>query len=306
MSPRHQLNGSLTLDQPIIAAAAWARRAQAQDNRQVAELSAAETRRQIALATADAYLSILARLRVLEGDNRARDTARAHFDLATELEQQGTGSRLNALRAQQQLSTFERQIEFASLAVYLAREALGVLLVANGPVDAADEPSFVLPPDAAAPGGTNTDLTPVLLQSRPDLRLFSSQRQAAQRVLSDSSKDRWPSLNAVFLPQTIYPRAVLHRGEQLAVVAAGARAGFRQRDSGGALKVQRQAALDVAQANLTDALAHAPRRRCARRARPWRAASAASRARRPPPIRRSRSSTSSTSASAPAPRPTSR
>ena len=48
VSPRHQVTGSLTLDQPIIAAAAWARRAQAQDNRQIAELSAAETRRQIA------------------------------------------------------------------------------------------------------------------------------------------------------------------------------------------------------------------------------------------------------------------
>src|SRR5688572_19791979 len=33
VSPRHQVTGSLTLDQPIVAAAAWARRAQAQDNR---------------------------------------------------------------------------------------------------------------------------------------------------------------------------------------------------------------------------------------------------------------------------------
>jgi outer membrane protein TolC len=116
-------------------------------------------------------LSIIARLRVLEGNNRARDTAKAHFDLATELEQRGTGSRLNALRAQQQLTTFERQIETASLAVYLAREALGVLLVASGPVDAIDEPSFALPLTRQALAIANTDLTPVL-QSRPDLRLF--------------------------------------------------------------------------------------------------------------------------------------
>ena len=90
MSPRHQITGSLTLDQPIIAAAAWARRAQAQDNRQIAELSAAETRRQIALATADAYLSILARragprgeqprARHREGALRSRHRARAAGD----------------------------------------------------------------------------------------------------------------------------------------------------------------------------------------------------------------------------------
>jgi outer membrane protein TolC len=256
VQPRTQLNASLTVDQPIVAAAAWARRAQANDNVQIAELSAVETRRQIALATADAYLSILAELRVLEGENRARDTARAHFDLATQLEQQGTGSRLNALRAQQQVSTFERQLESASLAVYRAREALGVLLVADGPVDAIDEPLFALPPDAAALGSTNADLTPALLQSRPDLRLFSSQRLAAQRVLSDSSKDRWPSLDAIFLPQTIQPAAFFSAANSWRFLLQAAIPVF---DSGqrSSLRTQRRAALDVAQANLDGALTQA-------------------------------------------------
>lgn len=254
--PRSQITGSLTIDQPILAAAAWARREQAGDDVQIAELGAVETRRQIALATSDAYLSILVRLRVLEGNNRARDTARAHFDLAAELERGGTGSRLNALRAEQQVSTFERQIEFASLAVYLAREALGVLLVANGPVDAVDEPSFALPPDAAALGGTTADLTPVLLQSRPDLRLFSSQRQAAQRVLGDSSKDRWPSLDAIFLAQSVRPAQFFAEANSWRFLL---QAGIPVFDSGrrSSLKTQRQAALNVAQANLTGAVTQA-------------------------------------------------
>src|SRR5947207_5702782 len=54
VQPRSQLTASLTVDQPIVAAAAWARRAQARDNVQIAELTAVETRRQIGLATADA------------------------------------------------------------------------------------------------------------------------------------------------------------------------------------------------------------------------------------------------------------
>jgi outer membrane protein TolC len=58
VTPRNQVAGSLTVDMPVIAAAAWARRAQAGDNRDVAVLSATEARRQIALATADAYLAI--------------------------------------------------------------------------------------------------------------------------------------------------------------------------------------------------------------------------------------------------------
>lgn len=250
--PRSQVTASLTIDQPIVAVAAWARRAQARDNVQIAELGAVETRRQIALATADAYLSILVQLRILEGDNRARDTAKAHFDLATELEQRGTGSRLNALRAEQQLSTFERQLESASLAVYRAREALGVLLVANGPVDAVDEPSFALPPDAAALGTT----IPVLLQSRPDLRLLSSQRLAAQRVLGDSSKDRWPSIDAIFLPQTVRPAQFFTQANSWRFLLQASIPVF---DSGqrSSVKTQRQAALDIAQARLTGAITQA-------------------------------------------------
>ena len=256
VSPRHQVTGSLTLDQPIIAAAAWARRAQAEDNRQIAALGADDTRRQIALATADAYLSIIAQRRVLEGNVRARDTARAHFDLATELEQQGTGSRLNALRAQQQLSTFERLLESAALAGYRAQEALGVLMVANGPVDAIEEPSFELPPDAAAAASSNADLGPVLLQFRTDLKLFAGERQAAARVVSDSPKDRWPSLNAVFVPQSIYPGQFFTASNSWRLLLQ-ARVPIFDGGTRAAQTVQRQAALDVAQANLTDALARA-------------------------------------------------
>ena len=113
---------------------------------------------------------------------RARDTAKAHFDLATELEQRGTGSRLNALRAQQQLSTDEGLVETARLALYRAQEALGVLIVADGPVDAADEPAFDVPP-TTAPAAAARPLW------RTDLRLFAAQQQAAERVVRDSTKD---------------------------------------------------------------------------------------------------------------------
>src|SRR4029079_19016924 len=105
VTPQNQVVGSLTADYHIVAAAAWARRAQAEDATHVAELSVADTRRQIAFATADAYLSVIVERRVVEANTRALETANAHFDLATELEQRGAGSRLNALRAQQQLST---------------------------------------------------------------------------------------------------------------------------------------------------------------------------------------------------------
>jgi len=250
VSPRNSVVAALDVRMPLFAAAQWARRAQAEDQKNVAELSLAETRRQIALATADAYLSIIARRRVVEADVRARDTAKAHFDLASELEQRGSGSRLNKLRAQQELSTDEGLVESARLALYRSQEALGVLLVADGPVDAAEDPAFDLPADTPPPtdGG--------LLQFRTDLKLFSAEKQAATRVLSDSSKDYWPSLTAVFQPQTTYPTSLFipqNRWQFLLQTSvplwdSGQRKGQR---------AERQAELDITAANLAGALTQA-------------------------------------------------
>jgi outer membrane protein TolC len=222
VTPQNQVSASLDVHLPLFAPARWARRAQAQDAKNVAELSAADARRQTAFATADAYLTIIARRRVIEANERARDTARAHFDLARELEQRGTGSRLNQLRAQQELSTDDGLVESARLALYRAQEALGVLLVAGGPVDATEEPTFGIPEaqasEPAPPGAADRqaaapvppilpipagDLT--LLQRRTDVQLFAAGQRAAERVLRDTSKDYYPYLEGVFLPQTTYP-----------------------------------------------------------------------------------------------------
>jgi outer membrane protein TolC len=200
VTPRNSVTAGLDIRMPLYAPVGWARRAQAEQGRNVAELGAAEVRRQTALATADAYLSIVARRRVVEANVRARDLARAYFELASELERQGRGSRLDRLRAQQVLSSDETVIEAARMAVYRSQEALGVLLAADGPVDAAEEPTFVLPP-ASGPSSEPS----LLLQSRANLRLFAAETRLAERVLDDSSKDRLPYVEGIFQPRTTYP-----------------------------------------------------------------------------------------------------
>jgi outer membrane protein TolC len=257
VTPRNQIAASLTADQPIIAASAWARRAQAEDAKGVADLALADTKRFVAFATADAYLTVIAQRRLVEGQVRARDTAKAHFDLASELERQGSGSRLNVLRAQQQYSTDLGLVESARLAVYRAQEALGVLIVANGPADAAGEPVFELP-DAAAP-------PPPLVETRTDLKLLSAQRQAAERVVYDSSKDWWPTLDAIFQPSSVYPsqfflpqnswRLLLQAN--VPIFDAGQRVSQR---------LQRSAAVDQASAALRSAVIAAESRQRAARA----------------------------------------
>jgi outer membrane protein TolC len=246
VTPRSQLTGTLNADMPILAAQAWARRAQTQDTKDVAELSLAETKRQVALATADAYLAIIAQRRVVEGNVRARDAAKAHFDLATELEQRGMGSRLNALRAQQLASADEGLVEVARLALYRAQEALGVLIVADGPADAAEEPDFSVEPSSAG------DLS----MWRTDLKLFAGQQNAAERVVRDSSKDWYPTLDAIFQPSSTYPaqfflpqnswRLLLQAN--VPIFDSGQRAG---------VKAQRQADFENTRAALTGATVQA-------------------------------------------------
>ena len=253
VTPRNQVTASLTADVPVLAAAAWARRTQAMDNKEIAELGAADTRRQVALATADAYLTILAARRNLDAVARARDTARAHFDLAHELETRGSGSRLNAIRAAQQVSTDDVLVETAGLAVYRAQEALGVLVVADGPVDTAEEPTFTLPPDAAAVSAQSTGVAASLLPFRTDLKLFSREVDAAARVVHDSSADWWPSLDAIFLPSAVYPAPFFSTARSWRFLL---QANVSLFDSGlrSSLKMQRQSALDVSKANLNAAL----------------------------------------------------
>jgi outer membrane protein TolC len=246
VTPRDQVTASITADYPLVAAAAWARRTQAQDQKNVAELTLADTRRQVALSAADVYLTIITQHHIVESNVRARDIAKAHFDLAAQLEQSGAGSRLNSLRAQQQYSSDIGLVEVAQLALYRAQEALGVLIVIDGPVDVIDDPVFELPPDTPVP----------LLQTRTDLRLFAGERDAAERVFRDSSKDWWPAIDALFTPSTTYPsqfflpanswRFLLQAN--VPIFDSGQRAG---------VKTQRQAAFELARATLTGAVTEA-------------------------------------------------
>ena len=79
---------------------------------------------------------------MVEAQQRSVDTARAFYDYAYERLKAGASSRLNALRAQQTLSSDEALLEQATLALYRTQEALGVLLAMDGPVEAAAEPAF--------------------------------------------------------------------------------------------------------------------------------------------------------------------
>jgi outer membrane protein TolC len=198
---QNQVTGALAVSALLFAPVQWAERAQARDQVQVAGFSAEDVRRQVAVATAEAYLSIITRRRVLEANVIARDNARSHYELTREQLQAGAGSLLDELRAGQALSADETLVEQSAMNVYSAQEALGVLVAAQGPADTSGEPALEVPADLQAaekqmPG------------ERSDVLLATAQQNAAARVLHDSWKDWLPSASALFQPQYVQPTTI--------------------------------------------------------------------------------------------------
>ena len=226
VQPQNQSVLGLNASMPALAAAQWAARAQAMDQVEIARLTVIDVRRNIALATASAYLDVIAQKRQVEVIRSAVETARGQLDYNTRRREGGVGSRLNELRSGQVLASAEAQLEVLLFNVRRAQEALGVLLVANGPVDVSGEPAFEIPQDAP-----ETEWLP----NRPDIKVATAQRAANERVVKDSKYDWWPVANVAFTPQYLTPAGIFQPSKtwtlsvQLAqpIYEGGLRAGLR-------------------------------------------------------------------------------
>jgi outer membrane protein TolC len=192
--PQSQVAFSAEVGVPILSASRWAGIAQARDQIEVASLSVTEVRRQIAIAVAQTYLTVIVGHRQVEVDERALQSARAHLDYATKRLEGGAGSRLNQLRAAQLAAAAEARLESTRLALERSQEALGLIVAAEGPLDAASEPVF-------EPG----QISAAAIAERPDVQFQAAVRRAAERVVRDSWKDLWPTAAASFAPQYITP-----------------------------------------------------------------------------------------------------
>lgn len=227
---------------PILAASRWAAKTQAQDQVGVSRINADEVRRQIAISTAQAYLEVIAQHRQVEVRLRAVENARAFEEYARQRFEGGVGSQLNYLRSAQETSSAEVLVEVARLNVRLAQEALGVLVVAGGPLDSAGEPAFEVP---APPASEDW------LSQRTDIRLFSAQVGAADRVVRDSWKDWVPNGSFVFQPQYLTPAGLFQPSKTWQAVVEF---GIPVYDGGErrAIKRQRAAARETVRLQLTD------------------------------------------------------
>jgi len=189
----NQLAANLTLSVPLVQTQKWMLWSHARDNVDVARFSAKDIRRQIAVATGRAYLAVVAQKRVLDVNVRAQATAKAHYDFAHARRKGGVGNRIDEVRAAQELATTEASVQAAEAGLARAREALGVLVGAEGAIDTRDEP---LLPDV----GPVPQALEAAERQRADVLAARARRRAAERVLRHSWTDFMPSLVGTFQP----------------------------------------------------------------------------------------------------------
>jgi multidrug efflux system outer membrane protein len=188
-----QWNASAPLTVPLLAPQAWAQWAHARDDRRVAELGAAQVWRQVAIAVANAYLTVTTQQRALALAVVARDNAAAHATYTRQQSAAGAVSELDDVRAREQFHVTNAQLEVATLALARAQEALGLLVAGDRPVDAAEATHFALP-------GARVET-----ERRADIVWLRMRQTAAQNQIDDTYADYLPQLTGVFEPLFTQP-----------------------------------------------------------------------------------------------------
>jgi outer membrane protein TolC len=201
VGPINQWTANLQLTVPLVAAPAWANTRHAESNRRIADASAGDVRRQVAQATARAYLTVVAEHRFIAAVETARGNAQEHFDYAHTRFAGGIGRAIDEVRAAQDLASLERQVQSTYVALAQAREALGILVAAAAPVDTADEVDLgAVPTLAAALGEART--------RRTDVKLLEQRLSGARQAKNDVWAYYAPYLAATVVPEAADPPTV--------------------------------------------------------------------------------------------------
>jgi outer membrane protein TolC len=193
VEPGEQLNLNVTLDVPIVSTRTWLQWTEAGDQIDVARATEADVRRTIAADTVRAYLTVITQRRLLETAQTARDNAKAHYDFTHGQREGGVGTRLDEVRAAQELTTEEANLENQVIALFSAREALGVLVAGNEPIDARDE---------SVPGpvpALDQALSDAVVR-RPDVLARQRAARAADRTVRDAWSDYAPYVDLMAFP----------------------------------------------------------------------------------------------------------
>ena len=191
--PRESFNANLQLVVPLLAPARWTAWGHGSDAVEVARVSLEEVRRTVAVATARAYLVVIAQHRLVTINVQARDAARNHFEDAKAKLEVGSGNRLDVVRSAQEVATDEAQVASSLAQLVRTREALGVLVGDEGPVEVTEEVTIPAPPAEA------TAMEDAQAR-RQDVRAARQRTKAAENIDRDWWQDYLPLVQGVVQP----------------------------------------------------------------------------------------------------------
>lgn len=195
IAAKNQQAANLLLNVPLLAPQRWVQWSQASANLDTAKATAAEVRRTLAVAVARAYLAIIAQKRQVDILGRAVATDRSHYDFTHTRFAGGVGTRVDEVRAAQQLAADQTQLASSFTALARAREALGVLLAEENPVDTLDDLRL---PEA------NPKLEDAATR-RPDVRAAKQRAIVAEKIRRESWTDFAPTLSGQLQPFFQHP-----------------------------------------------------------------------------------------------------
>jgi len=195
ISPKNQQSANLLLNVPLVAPRSWMQWSEASASLESTRATSEDTRRTLAVTTARAYLAIISLKRQVDINARSVANDRSHYDYTHTRFAGGVGNRVDEVRAAQQLASDQAQFSASFTALARAREALGVLLGEDRPVDTFDDVSL---PD----GNTNFDDAAA---RRQDVQASKSRALFAEKIRKDSWADFMPVLNGQFQPFFQHP-----------------------------------------------------------------------------------------------------
>jgi outer membrane protein TolC len=195
ISPQNQQAANLLLNVPLVAPRAWTVWSESSANLATTKASSEDIRRMLATSVARAYLLIIAQKRQVDINARSVSTDRSHYDYTHSRFAGGVGNRVDEVRAAQQLAADQAQFSASFTALARAREALGILLAEDVPVDTLDDVSLPV-------ASTNFEDA---ASRRQDVLAAKSRALVAEKVRKDSWADFMPVLNGQFQPFFQHP-----------------------------------------------------------------------------------------------------
>ncbi|WP_437640968.1 TolC family protein [Sorangium sp. So ce854] len=174
-------SASLTLSQPILAPRAWYGIGTANLSVEVAKLSLEDRRRVTIGAVADAVVSIITAERVSEVNRVGLRSALERLELTRRRERLGTGTKLDVVRAEQDVALARATLVTGDESLRRAREALGAVLGERGEVGV--PPTFSLNGIAAE---MRSQCAEGRSDQRADVRAARAELEIAERNLTDA------------------------------------------------------------------------------------------------------------------------